>query len=69
MNYSLGINGFCSDVDMCTNASGVKKPAGTAEEIEKHFGCEASRLIMVHKNSAVLSSISYFFVVFDSDLC
>ncbi|KAK8469378.1 hypothetical protein PHAVU_005G057920 [Phaseolus vulgaris] len=25
----------------------VKKPAGTAEEIEKHFGCEASRLIMV----------------------
>ncbi|KAI3457077.1 hypothetical protein Pfo_013740 [Paulownia fortunei] len=25
----------------------VKKPAGTAEEIERHFGCEASRLIMV----------------------
>ncbi|KAL2322747.1 hypothetical protein Fmac_027126 [Flemingia macrophylla] len=25
----------------------VKKPAGTAEEIEKHFGCEASQLIMV----------------------
>ncbi|KAK7316631.1 hypothetical protein RJT34_00245 [Clitoria ternatea] len=25
----------------------VKKPAGTAEEIEKHFGCEASELIMV----------------------
>ncbi|KAK4484574.1 hypothetical protein RD792_007158 [Penstemon davidsonii] len=25
----------------------VKKPAGTAEEIEKHFGCESSRLIMV----------------------
>ncbi|XP_059663330.1 phosphatidylglycerophosphate phosphatase 1, chloroplastic/mitochondrial isoform X2 [Cornus florida] len=26
---------------------GVKKPAGTAEEIEKHFGFESSRLIMV----------------------
>ncbi|KAK7289597.1 hypothetical protein RIF29_03348 [Crotalaria pallida] len=25
----------------------VKKPAGTAEEIEKHFGCESSQLIMV----------------------
>ncbi|KAF7141726.1 hypothetical protein RHSIM_Rhsim06G0118100 [Rhododendron simsii] len=26
---------------------GVKKPGGTAEEIEKHFGCESSRIIMV----------------------
>ncbi|XP_027932167.1 uncharacterized protein LOC114187938 isoform X1 [Vigna unguiculata] len=25
----------------------VKKPGGTAEETEKHFGCEASQLIMV----------------------
>ncbi|CAN1123102.1 Phosphatidylglycerophosphate phosphatase 1, chloroplastic/mitochondrial [Linum perenne] len=25
----------------------VKKPAGTAEEIEKHFGCTSSQLIMV----------------------
>ncbi|PIN08343.1 putative hydrolase (HAD superfamily) [Handroanthus impetiginosus] len=25
----------------------VKKPAGSAEEIERHFGCEASSLIMV----------------------
>ncbi|XP_010525435.1 PREDICTED: uncharacterized protein LOC104803221 [Tarenaya hassleriana] len=25
----------------------VKKPAGTAEEIEKHFGCPSSQLIMV----------------------
>ncbi|EYU29576.1 hypothetical protein ABFS82_13G043100 [Erythranthe guttata] len=25
----------------------VKKPGGTAEEIEKHFGCESSKLIMV----------------------
>ncbi|EOX92995.1 Haloacid dehalogenase superfamily protein isoform 1 [Theobroma cacao] len=25
----------------------VKKPAGTAEEIEKHFGCQSSQLIMV----------------------
>jgi len=38
---------------MRTNATGVKKPAGTAEEIEKHFGCEASRLIMVDKNFIV----------------
>ncbi|KAL3638287.1 hypothetical protein CASFOL_017658 [Castilleja foliolosa] len=26
---------------------GVKKPAGAAEEIENHFGCKSSRLIMV----------------------
>ncbi|GFP87883.1 probable phosphatidylglycerophosphatase mitochondrial [Phtheirospermum japonicum] len=26
---------------------GVKKPAGAAEEIESHFGCKSSRLIMV----------------------
>lgn len=26
---------------------GVKKPGGTAEDIEKHFGCSASLLIMV----------------------
>lgn len=32
----------------------VKKPAGTAEEIEKHFGCKASHLIMVDKNSWTL---------------
>lgn len=25
----------------------MKKPAGTAEEIENHFGCDSSRLIMV----------------------
>ncbi|KAL0362506.1 UNVERIFIED_CONTAM: hypothetical protein Scaly_1205800 [Sesamum calycinum] len=25
----------------------VKKPAGTAEEVERHFGCESARLIMV----------------------
>ncbi|GJY82824.1 ATP synthase subunit beta [Tanacetum coccineum] len=25
----------------------VKKPAGSAEEIEKHFGCDSSKLIMV----------------------
>ncbi|PRQ52056.1 putative phosphatidylglycerophosphatase [Rosa chinensis] len=25
----------------------LKKPAGTAEEIEKHFGCQSSHLIMV----------------------
>lgn len=26
---------------------GAKKPAGTADEIEKHFSCESSKLIMV----------------------
>lgn len=26
---------------------GVKKPAGSAEEIEKHFGFTSSQLIMV----------------------
>lgn len=25
----------------------VKKPAGSAEEIERHFGCDSTRLIMV----------------------
>lgn len=25
----------------------TKKPAGSAEEIEKHFGCDSSKLIMV----------------------
>ncbi|CAA0816315.1 haloacid dehalogenase (HAD) superfamily protein [Striga hermonthica] len=29
----------------------VKKPAGTAEEIERHFGCKSSRLIMVGDRS------------------
>lgn len=30
-------------------AVGLKKPAGTAEEIEKHFGCKSSHLIMVRQ--------------------
>lgn len=35
-------------VDMCMYAAaGVKKPGGTAEEVEKHFGCDSSQLIMV----------------------
>lgn len=25
----------------------MKKPAGSAEEIERHFGCDSTRLIMV----------------------
>lgn len=29
--------------------AGVKKPAGTADEIESHFSCESSRLIMVSR--------------------
>lgn len=33
----------------CLLNTEVKKPAGTAEEVERHFGCESSRLIMVNK--------------------
>ncbi|PRQ52046.1 putative HAD-like domain, mitochondrial PGP phosphatase [Rosa chinensis] len=33
-------------IDLVENP-GLKKPAGTAEEIEKHFGCKSSHLIMV----------------------
>lgn len=39
-------------IPVCTYV-GLKKPAGTAEEIEKHFGCESSRLIMVDKDFVV----------------
>ncbi|XP_058219324.1 phosphatidylglycerophosphate phosphatase 1, chloroplastic/mitochondrial isoform X2 [Rhododendron vialii] len=38
---------FGDDIAVFSNSAGVKKPGGTAEEIEKHFGCESSRLIMV----------------------
>jgi len=55
LKYSLGRNAFGSEVGMCMYASGVKKPAGTAEEIEKHFGCEASQLIMVDKKIVVFT--------------
>lgn len=29
----------------CIKMVGVKKPAGSAEEIEKHFGCNSSSLL------------------------
>lgn len=45
-------------VSICS-ALGVKKPAGTAEEIEKHFGCKSSQLLMVVKN--VLNSLNIWF--------
>ncbi|KAM5580014.1 hypothetical protein ABKV19_009649 [Rosa sericea] len=38
---------FGPDVAVFSNSAGLKKPAGTAEEIEKHFGCKSSHLIMV----------------------
>ncbi|CAA2954058.1 hydrolase (HAD superfamily) [Olea europaea subsp. europaea] len=38
---------FGNDIAVFSNSAGVKTPAGTAEEIEKHFGSESSRLIMV----------------------
>ncbi|XVF14514.1 hypothetical protein REPUB_Repub09cG0067200 [Reevesia pubescens] len=38
---------FGPDIAVFSNSAGVKKPAGTAEEIEKHFGCKSSQLIMV----------------------
>ena len=53
LKYSLGRNDTSIDVDTCMYAAAVKKPAGTAEEIEKHFGCESSQLIMVDKNFVV----------------
>lgn len=46
----------------CVYAAGMKKPAGTAEEIEKHFGCESSQLIMVNNNLVVF--IFYYLIVF-----
>ena len=37
----------------------VKKPAGTAEDIENNFGCESSRLIMVRSRLVIgFSSVS-----------
>lgn len=41
-------------------AIGVKKPAGSAEEIEKHFGCESSQLIMVDENKKILDLFILF---------
>lgn len=47
----------------------MKKPGGTAEEIEQHFGCESSRLIMVvffvmwfFKFHFVMLSVSFLYV-------
>lgn len=40
----------------------MKKPAGTAEEVERHFGCESSRLVMVDKN--VLSNHQFILFLF-----
>lgn len=40
----------------------LKKPAGTAEEIENNFGCESSRLIMVRSRLVIdFSSLSRYF--------
>ncbi|XP_038681153.1 phosphatidylglycerophosphate phosphatase 1, chloroplastic isoform X2 [Tripterygium wilfordii] len=38
---------FGHNIAVFSNSAGVKKPAGVAEEIEQHFGCESSQLIMV----------------------
>ena len=40
---------------------GVKKPAGTSEEIEKHFGCQSSHLIMVDK---IHRPLELFYLIF-----
>lgn len=50
----------------------VKKPAGTAEEIEKHFGCESSQLIMVGDRpftDIVYGNRNGFFTVLSGPLC
>lgn len=41
---------------------GAKKPGGTAEEIEKYFGCPASSLVMVKIEfiSCLFSQLLYF---------
>lgn len=44
---------------------GVKKPAGTAEDIERHFGCESSRLVMVDEMEL---TCMFFYVLFSSFL-
>ncbi|XP_022848699.1 uncharacterized protein LOC111371000 [Olea europaea var. sylvestris] len=49
-----------------------KKPAGTAEEIEKHFGSESSRLIMVGDRpftDIVYGNRNGFFTILTEPLC
>jgi hypothetical protein len=33
--------------DLIDGIPGTKKPAGTADDVKKHFGCDPSLLIMV----------------------
>lgn len=66
VKYSLAINDPSFDVDLCI--AGLKKPAGTAEEIEKHFGCESSQLIMVDKNFIMFIFFWLFALQLDLDL-
>ncbi|GLT37406.1 hypothetical protein SLA2020_117240 [Shorea laevis] len=51
---------------------GVKKPAGTAEEIEEHFGCKSSQLIMVGDRpftDIVYGNRNGFFTILTEPLC
>lgn len=37
---------FGDYIAVFSNSAGGKKPGGNADEIEKNFGCESSKLIM-----------------------
>lgn len=54
------LNFYSIDVVAAYNVVGLKKPAGSAEEIEKHFGCISSQLIMVNRNFTLLKDPSYY---------
>ncbi|KAK4749826.1 hypothetical protein SAY87_027275 [Trapa incisa] len=50
----------------------VKKPAGSAEEIEKHFGCDSSQLIMVGDRpltDVVYGNRNGFLTILTAPLC
>lgn len=44
---------------------GVKKPAGTAGEIEMQFQCESSRLVMVYGTQKCFSPVNLFFMLLE----
>ncbi|KAK8947334.1 hypothetical protein KSP39_PZI006919 [Platanthera zijinensis] len=51
---------------------GLKKPAGSAEEIEKYFGCPASNLVMVgdrHFTDVVFGNRNGFLTILTEPLC
>ncbi|KAG1347411.1 hypothetical protein COCNU_06G012400 [Cocos nucifera] len=49
LSHSLNLcrSAFPGKIAIFSNSTEIKKPAGTAEDIEKYFGCSALRLVMV----------------------